>query len=173
MKSYRIFLAVILLFFGMDAIAQETGSTRLTVAIQPIQSIRNNEGQQSISLYMNTINDFMEGKESLQIDHVEVMSNMKYEVRVMAQDHLKNNNDMIDIGLVEITPSFGNIGATDPRLEFSPVTLSQQENQLIVSQIGDIKRTFSMKYKLKSSDKWLNKPAGNYSTVITYTILSL
>lgn len=173
MNRYRIVLAAALLSFASDVIAQEAASTSLTIAIQPIQSIRINEGQQSISLSMNTVNDFMQGKESLQTDHIEVMSNMKYEVRVMALDHLKNNDYMIDVGLVEITPSLGNIGAADTRLQFHPVTLSQQQNQLIVSPNGDIRRTFSMNYRLKSSEKWLNNPAGNYSTVITYTIMSL
>lgn len=173
MKVFKM-LGIILstLFFGSLS-AQETATTRLTIGIQPIQSIRINEGQQEISLYMNTIQDFTEGKESLLTDHVEIMSNMKYEVRVMAQDDLKNNNERIDIGLVELTPSFGNVGNADSRLQFNSVVLSQQEHQLIISQIGDIKRTFSMNYRLKSSDEWLNKTAGSYSAVILYTILSL
>lgn len=173
MKVFKILGIILSTFFFVSLSAQETASTRLTIGIQPIQSIRINEAQQEISLYMNTIQDFTEGKESLLTDHVEIMSNMKYEVRVMAQDDLKNNNDRIDIGLVELTPSFGNVGNADSRLQFHSVVLSQQEYQLIISQIGDIKRTFSMNYRLKSSDEWLNKAAGSYSAVILYTILSL
>lgn len=173
MKVFKILGIILSTFFFVSLSAQETATTRLTIGIQPIQSIRINEAQQEISLYMNTIQDFTEGKESLLTDHVEIMSNMKYEVRVMAQDDLKNNNDRIDIGLVELTPSFGNVGNADSRLQFHSVVLSQQEYQLIISQIGDIKRTFSMNYRLKSSDEWLNKTAGSYSAVILYTILSL
>lgn len=174
MEMCKCLIFTFMAILAVKSYSQETTSTRLGINVHPIQSIKVNDLQQNVSLSLNTLSDYMDGKDNLQLDHVEVMSNVKYEVRVMAHDDLRNStNHKIDVGLIEITPSFGNIGLQDQSHQFKSIALSQQENQLIVSQVGDIKRTFSMNYKLRSSEKWLNKPAGSYTAVITYTILSL
>ncbi|HLW63228.1 MAG TPA: hypothetical protein VKY33_07475 [Flavobacterium sp.] len=169
----RCLIIVLMILISVEGFTQDSASTNLTIELQSIQSIKINEQQQNVALSLKTITDYMEGGENMQPDHVEVMSNIKYEVRVMAQSHLLSNQESIDISHLKIQPSEGTMGNSSEAIQFIPVQLSLNDNQLLKSQKGDLKRTVSMMYKLNSSDDLFDKPTGNYTTVITYTILSL
>ena len=169
----RYILLIILTFIGFSSKAQESATSTLSIQINNVQSIRINEQQQNVEISINTIEDFRNGKSSNKSDHIEVMSNGKYEIRVVANGHLLKGDSKIDIDQIKLTPTFGTKGRSTNDINFFAVDLSLENNKIITSTKGDIIRSFNMNYHLKGSDQLMNSESGNYNTTITYTIIAL
>ncbi|MBB1138713.1 hypothetical protein [Myroides sp. WP-1] len=169
----RKFLAPLFLLFSFVLSAQNSAQTNLNVVLKPIQSIKINDQQQQINLSFETVEDYTKGKISDQADHIEIMSSGTYEIRVVANSPLQHDSDEIRLENIGLNPSLGGIGEFRETISLLPVSLSMREKNMIQSNVGDVKRTFNVSYKMNASDELLNKSIGTYSTVITYTILSL
>ncbi|MCS4238896.1 hypothetical protein M2306_003357 [Myroides gitamensis] len=169
----RNILAPLFLLFSFVLSAQNSAQSNLNVILKPIQSIKINDQQQHVNLSFETVEDYTKGKISNQADHIEVMSSGTYEIRVVAQAPLMHDADEIRVEHIGLNPSLGGIGDFRDNITLLPVSLSMRERNMIQSNAGDVKRTFNVSYKMNASDELLNKPVGTYSTVITYTILSL
>ncbi|WP_121966236.1 hypothetical protein [Myroides sp. N17-2] len=169
----QLFFTFFLIIVGTLAQAQSSAQSNLIVTLNPIQSIKINDQQSNINLSFESVDDYTKGKISNQADHIEIMSSGNYEVRVVANSPLTNNNEQISLDHISLNPSLGSIGELRENISMSPVPLSMKEHNLINSGFGDVKRTFNVSYKMDASEELLNKPIGNYNTVITYTILSL
>lgn len=169
----RKLLPLILLLFSFVLAAQNTAQSNLNVILKPIQSIKINDQQQQINLSFETVDDYTKGKISDQADHIEIMSSGTYEVRVVANAPLTHQSDQIKVENIALNPSLGRIGEYRENIALLPVSLSMREKNMIRSSVGDVKRTYNVSYKMNASEELLNKPAGTYSTIITYTILSL
>ncbi|WP_158962324.1 hypothetical protein [Myroides fluvii] len=169
----RKFLAPLFLLFSFVLSAQNSVQSNLHVVLKPIQSIKINDQQQHINLSFETVEDYTKGKISNQADHIEIMSSGTYEIRVVANSPLQYDSDEIRLENIGLNPSLGGIGEFRDNISLLPISLSLREKNMIQSNVGDIKRTFNVSYKMNASDELLNKPIGTYSTVITYTILSL
>lgn len=169
----RNILAPLFLLFSFVLSAQNSAQSNLNVILKPIQSIKINDQQQHVNLSFETVEDYTKGKISNQADHIEVMSSGTYEIRVVAQATLMHDADEIRVEHIGLNPSLGAIGDFRDNITLLPVSLSMRERNMIQSNAGDVKRTFNVSYKMNASDELLNKPVGTYSTVITYTILSL
>lgn len=171
MTKYIFFL---LLSFSTCGIkAQETSSAKLSVQISNIQSIQINDQQQNVEISINNLDDFLNGKSNNKQDHIEVMSNGKYEIRVVANGHLIKGDSKIEIDQIKLTPNFGTKGRSTNDINFFPVDLSLENNTIISSSKGDVKRSFNINYYLKSSNQLINSEPGIYNTTITYTIIAL
>ncbi|MGS4345546.1 hypothetical protein ACKUSY_08125 [Myroides odoratus] len=169
----RKLLAPLFLLFSFVLFAQTSAQSNLHVVLKPIQSIKINDQQQHINLSFETVEDYTKGKISDQADHIEIMSSGTYEVRVVANSPLQHDAEEIRLDHIGLNPSLGGIGEFRDNISLLPVSLSLKEKNMIQSHVGDVKRTFNVSYKMNASEELLNKPVGTYSTVITYTILSL
>lgn len=174
MRMRRIHLYILLsIFFSLAAFGQGSADTNLNVVLMPIQSIKVNEAQSNVNVSLSTASEYMNGKTSAQHDHIEIMSSSDYEVKVSASTHLLGDTASIDIGTVTVTPSFGNTGgAPTGNIILTPQALSFGNNTLVQSSQGDSQRTFNVEYHVSGGQAYLNKPAGTYTTTITYTILA-
>lgn len=169
----KYLIPIILILFAFSGNAQESTKAKLSVQINNVQSIRINEQQQNVEISINSIDDFKYGKSSFKNDHIEIMSNGKYEIRVVANGHLLKGNTKIDIDQIQITPNFGTKGRSTNDINFFPVDLSLESHKIISSSKGDIIRSFNMNYHLKGGDQLMNTDSGAYNTTITYTIIAL
>ncbi|WP_177763763.1 hypothetical protein [Flavobacterium sp. I3-2] len=169
----RYIFPIILILFGFSSKAQESATAKLSVQINNIQSIRINEQQQNVEISINSIEDFRNGKSNYKNDHIEVMSNGKYEIRVVANGHLLKGDEKINIDQIKLTPNFGTKGRSTNDINFFPIDLSLENNKIISSSKGDIIRSFNMNYHLKGGDQLMNTDSGTYNTTITYTIIAL
>lgn len=169
----RLTISVLFLFIAFWGQAQKSASSKLSVQINNVQSIRINEQQQNVEISINTIEDFRNGKSSNKSDHIEVMSNGKYEIRVVANGHLLKGESKIDADQIKLTPNFGSKGRSTTDINFFSVDLSLENNKIITSSKGDIIRSFNIDYHLKGGDQLMNTQSGSYNTTITYTIIAL
>lgn len=169
----RVLITFCFVLFSLICFGQQSANSNLSVVLKPIQSIKINEQQQNVNLSFETVEDYTKGKVSEQADHIEVMSSGTYEIRVVAATPLVNEGEEISIDHIGLKPSLGTIGDFRQNIVLLPVTLALRDNNIVSSSLGDVKRTFNVSYKMNSSEEILNKPTGTYSTVITYTILSL
>jgi hypothetical protein len=166
----------IILFFSLSCpnsiYGQSSAGTNLRVELQSIQSIKINEGQNEVAVTLASASDYTNGKSSVQPDHIQIMSNSDYEIKVSAATNLIGTGGTIDIGTVQLTPSQGSLGLPSTALQLNPVALALSENTLVHSSQGDAQRSFDVKYKVSGGESYLNMPPGSYSTLVTYTILS-
>jgi hypothetical protein len=169
----QLFCTFFLILISVIANAQNSAQANLVVSLKPIQSIKINDQQSNINLAFETVEDYTKGKISDQADHIEVMSSGTYEVRVAASSPLTSNNEQISLDNISLNPTLGTVGEFRDNITMIPVSLSMREHNMISSSLGDVKRTFNVSYKMDASEELLNKPVGTYSTIITYTILSL
>lgn len=169
----RFITPIVFLLIGLSSNAQEAATAKLSVQINNVQSIRINEQQQNVEISINSIEDFRNGKSNDKNDHIEVMSNGKYEIRVVANGHLLKGNSKIDIDQIKITPTFGTKGRSTNDINLFSTDLSLENNKIITSSKGDVIRSFNINYHLKGGDQLMNTESGSYNTTITYTIIAL
>lgn len=167
---------LVILFFSLwpiaSAFGQTSAGTTLKVELQSIQSIKINEGQNEVAVTLASASDYSNGKTSEQPDHIQIMSNSDYEIKVSAATNLTGAGGTIDIGTVQLIPSQGSIGLPSTALQLNPVALALSENTLVHSSQGDAQRSFNVKYNVSGGESYLNMPPGSYSTLVTYTIIS-
>ena len=169
----KTFIAAIITLITVSGYGQGAASTNLKVQLQSIQSIRINEAQSDVAISLATASEYMNGKSSSQADHIEIMSNSNYEIKVSASTNLIGDAGSIDINTVTVTPTLGSVGgATEGNIQLNPVALSLNDNTIVQSFQGDAQRSFNIQYQLAGGEEYLNKPAGTYSTLVTYTILA-
>nr|WP_297307097.1 hypothetical protein [uncultured Flavobacterium sp.] len=171
MKKYCFLTALTLI--NIFAFSQESATTKLSIHINNIQSIRINNQQQNVEISINTIEEFRNGKSSNKRDHLEIMSNSQYEVRVVANGHLIQGESKIEIDHIKLTPGYGTKGKSTNEINLFPINLSLENNKIISSTKGDVIRSFNIDYHLEGGNHLLNLEKGTYNTTITYTIIAL
>lgn len=171
MRKYSFLTFLFLL--NIIGYSQESASSKLSVQINNIQSIRINNQQQNVEISINSIDEFRNGKSNNKKDHLEVMSNSQYEVRVVANGHLILGDSKIEIDHIKLTPDFGTKGRSTQAINLFPVNLSLDSNKIISSTKGDVIRSFNINYHLDGGDHLLNLENGTYNTTVTYTIIAL
>lgn len=165
-------LFILFLYSNVSFSQNSTTGTTLNIILNTIQSIKINESQKEVGISLTTASDYINGKATKKQEHIEVMSNTKYQVTVSASSDLKDkNNVVIPINTVTLTPSYGAIGTASNAVTLTPVTLSLTDNTFVSSTQGDTKRSFDVEYRVSGGEAYMNKPVGSYSTLVTYTIL--
>ena len=171
----KIIILIYLLFIGSGYIAraQNSEQANLNIQLNTIQSIKINEAQNDITIALNTVSEYTNGKSSSLQDHIEIMSSCDYEITVSVSSHLTSEAASIDIGTISIIPTLGSIGESPvSSLNLLPTVLSLSENTIVQSMQGDSKRSFNIEYHVAGGEEYLNKPTGLYNTLITYTIIA-
>lgn len=172
MKRICIHISALLGYVCLfSAYGQNSAGTNLAVELQSIQSITVNEAQSNVAISLSTASEYLNGKTSQQADHIKIMSSSNYEIKVSAATNLIGESSSIDIGTVTLVPSQGSVGGENNNLNMNPIALSLADTTLVQASQGDAERTFNVDYKVSGGADYLNKPAGTYSTLITYTIL--
>lgn len=166
-------LFILFLYSNVSFSQNNTAETTLNIVLNTIQSIKINDSQKEVGISLTTVSDYTNGKATKEQEHIEVMSNTKYQVTVSASGDLKDKNNVsIPINTVTLTPSFGAIGTTaNNGVTLTPVSLSLSDNTFVSSTQGDTKRSFDVEYRVSGGEAYINKPVGSYSTLVTYTIL--
>lgn len=172
-KMYAEIFAFIFCAFAWGGYAQNSAGTSLSVDLQSIQSITINESQNNVGISLTNAAEYRNGKSSQQPDHIKITSSSNYEIKVSAASNLVSDVSSIDIGTVTVTPTLGSVGSESANaINLNPVALSLGETTLVQSSHGDTQRSFNINYKVSGGEAYLNKPAGIYTTLVTYTILA-
>lgn len=170
---WRPFLGVVFLLCGsFQLMAQQTADVQFNVMLADVQSICVEENQHHVSIVLDNVAEFSQGKVVQQADHLRITSSSEYEIKVSASSQLQGNNAVIPISTVQLSPSLGSVGGTPAiPMIFSDVNLSTNQQTLVQADNGDMLRSFNIAYKVSGGSDYLNKPAGTYTTTITYSIL--
>lgn len=161
-----------LLFFCSVSMAAQSGSVQFGVVLGHVQSITVNQEQANVAIVLQNVNELKNGKASNQADHLQIISTAKYEVKVAASSQLEGTTKSIPVNTVKVLPSLGAIGGTPTASIFlTDVALTTKQQTLVASKSGDVLRSFDIAYKISGGNAYLGKPAGMYSTTITYSIL--
>lgn len=173
-------LMIALISTSLDA--QTTTNTTLNVVLNDVRSIKVNPSQTNVSLIFNNADDYTNGVFSNQASHLEITSTGGYIVKVKSSGpNLTNGVNTIPVNTISLTPtvsssqSANTIGATGSTGAVvvkivSTTTLSSTDAQFINSPTGSTKIFYDVKYASTGGPNYINKPAGTYTTTITYSI---
>ncbi len=182
MKSKKYFaliaLGLLYQFLPNQLFAQTTANTTLNVVLADVRSIKVNPTQNTVTLNFATVDDYNKGVESNQASHLEITSTGGFVVKVKSSGpNLNNGSNTIPvntISLVNSTTAGSSLVSTGPNaniVSFTiPVTLAPTPATLINSPVGATKIFYDVKYKASGGPAYINKPAGTYTTTITYSI---
>ena len=174
---------ILLLQFCPTVAYTQIGSaeTQVNVLIGQVLSIE--IMQPSVNIQMGMAPDFINGAESgNQNNYIKVTSNSAYCVTVRALTGTfsnNGNNTTLPVNTINIQTTLGDDltgagAASPPGLQTMPNTpLSENEMTIINSPVGESARGFNIKYKIPGgqSNAYLNRPPGNYTTQVIYSIV--
>lgn len=177
----RIILMAAILFAGF-AIAKAqaptaTDNTTLKVKLNAIQTLVVNSAQKNVILDYITTDNYNDGVESLQEDHLKVYSTGAFHVQVAsASDQIANASatDIIEAANLKVTSTLGTTnkltGAT-----VGEVSLSTTATDIISSDLGGVDRNFNITYAGLGGNGYVNNYISTenptvYTTTVTYTI---
>lgn len=160
-----------------------TTEATLNVRLYPIQTIEiNNTLNNTVNLDYKTADDYKNGVDAIQPNHLKVYSTGGFFVTVKSGATLGSTGitETIAANDIEVTASAGTEKPLSGATYEQAVKLTQTAKQLFSSTTGGNNSTFNIKYSTKTSgtatsDKYLNlyKNAQNptiYTTKVLYTI---
>lgn len=150
-----------------DANQTQNINPNLYIDVSPIAQLSVN-GQ--IDLNFLTADDYRNGIHTDLTNHLHVDKNSPYDIYVKASSaYLEGNGTIISLNnLIKIQP-INDGGTLSGTLRTIKLSLAYQA--IITGAGPDINKNISVRYAIDATDtqKLLNKPAGTYSTVITYS----
>lgn len=175
------FLLAVIIVAGLSinankATAQSSANATLNVQLSAVQSIKVNSPVVNISI--SQPDDYLNGKSSGAIDdHLEVTSTGLYTISAKASGALSNGVAANDIPLsaLTITPTFKSSATALTGEVYNTLagTVSTIDQAFIKSSGGTTNAKYKVEYALSSGtggSNLINRPAGAYVAVITYTI---
>lgn len=181
----KLAAAVLVSCFGMSAFAQSTskdnGTTNLHVNLSDVYEIT--ISQPDVTIPMNSVAHFQSGSSSGDLNnHLQVTATQKYEIKVLAQSDLSNGEETIPVNSIEVrikgnTNLAEGVGPANFEATHGVVALQANTDSeaLITTNSGSAKMGYNVEYAIpstKTSD-YTDKPAGTYSTTITYNLYAL
>lgn len=173
MKNF--FLAVAMIFACASATLAQTDNATLNVVLSDIKSITVNAGQKTVNLPFTTISNYQNGVTLVQDAHLAIQSTGKFKVYVKASsDNISGTNGgSIDANTINVT-AVKDGGDNIADLQYyngGTRSLSATKQDLFgSSQSGTLNTTFKVTYIAGQNSAYLNKPAGTYTTTVTYSI---
>lgn len=171
-----VVLFIVLIFGTIPAIAQTESSVTLRVIFNPIQNITVNSSQKTVDIEYTTLEDFQQGVENRQADHLSIYSTGSYEITVHATDLFNNIADANK----HFAPSNLHIAALLPHSNptgtfVSSIELDHQGKKIIASTAPAYHLNFDIVYKGVGGHVFLEyalntENTETYSTDIVYTI---
>lgn len=172
MKKLFLSLAVTaaaVLGFSIATQAQLTGTTTLHVKIIDALSITVNDA--NVTLTFANANDYVNGRDTTLNNHLTVTSNQAYDVKVKsASTNLTSGANNIATNSVTVSiPAGQSLGGTT-----APAALTTTDQTIISAGNPVTSQGINVEYEIPSSisttSAILGKPAGDYTTTLTYTI---
>lgn len=173
----KLGLIILTCFLFNNANAQNDYAT-LNVTLQAIQSIQVNPTNKVVNLAIANATDYTTGKSSGALtDHLQVLSTGLFTVSVKASGALTNGTPANDIPLsaLTLTPALGSSTTTLTGQVYNTLagTLTTTDQAFIKATNGTSSAKYTVNYALApgtGGNNLINRPAGTYSTTITYTI---
>ena len=161
----KIVNIVLTLLICISLNAQTSDGVNLSIILRPVQSIVINQSQKDIELIYDTEAKYNSGVPSVQPEHLRVFSSGGFAVQVASK---APDIDGLNLADVSIT---ADAVKPNPNYIFTPITLSQNPSDLIVSGRGGRDLLFNVEYRGAGSDAYLDKEYKSYSVEVEYTIL--
>ncbi len=140
----------------------------LNVTLVAVQNISVNSGQTTVTITFNESSDYLNGVSSPQLAHLEVSSTDDFVVKVSTASDLSDGSNTIPVNTITVTPVYAS--GTDPGATATAVALSTTATTILSSTNGTTKALYDVTYDASGGSDYVNKPAGTYSTMVTYTI---
>ncbi len=152
--------------------AQTTANVTLNCVLSNISSITIGSSFQTTTLTYATANDYNNGVTVNQTGALTAVSNQAYSVTVYASQDLKNGSNSIPVADVTITPSFTGTNSAITCSAKALATGSGNAVKVIASTAGTVSQAYNLQYSTAnaSPSDFLGKPAGTYTSTLTYTI---
>ena len=161
----KIVNIVLTLLICVNLSAQTSDRVNLSIILRPVQSIVINQSQKDVELIYDTEDKYKDGVISINPDHLRVFSSGGFAVQVASK---APDIDGLNLADVSIT---ADAVKPNPNYTFTPITLSQNPSDLIVSGRGGRDLLFNVEYRGVGSDAYLDKEYKSYSIEVEYTIL--
>jgi len=174
MKTIRHLLLLTLMFVVISyaAQAQVTANVTLNVVLGNTSSITIGGAYQTAVLQYSTPAHYQNGVSLTQTGAMTTVSNQPYSVTVYAGSDLLNGVNSIPAQDVTVTPS---LAAANANITLTPQALpvgSTNAATIIASTVGTASQVYNLTYSTESAPTgdFIGKPAGTYTTTLTYTI---
>ncbi|MES2826519.1 MAG: hypothetical protein V4687_00115 [Bacteroidota bacterium] len=173
MKKFLTLAAVLIIGFSANkAKAQATATLNVTLAA--VQSITVAGPQATVTLPFTSAADYNAGVTLAQPDHITATSTGQFFIRVKADGPLTRvGGGTIPLNTISLTPTAGTV-AIPTAPTFTPITqLSTTDQELVRSTGGCVGSKINVSYRASGGAPYLDKVAGTYTALITYTIAAL
>lgn len=148
---------------------QSNDEVTLNVTLVAVQNISVNSGQTTVTITFNESSDYLNGVSSSQTEHLEVSSTEEFVVKVStASENLSDGTNMIPVNTITVTPVYAS--GTNPGATATAVALSTTATTILSSTNGTTEALYDVTYDASGGPNYVNKPAGTYTTTVTYTI---
>lgn len=151
----------------------QNGSVRLNVILSQVQSLTVNQAQSQVDLQFSRKEDFRNGVNVNEQNHLNVFSSGRFVVKVSAQsDLMRPGSPSIPASTIAVTPiATGGVTRIPGMTTGQKVSLSPQEARTIIKSPthGTIATSFDVLYHA-SGDGYAMLDNGTYSATVVYTI---
>lgn len=165
-----VFILAVMAISASAKAQSTTGTTNLHVNIVDALSITVNTTD--VTLTFTTPADYQNGRDSTINSHLTVTSNQAYDITVKAASAELSNAGGDKINTNSVTVEIP-AGQTDLGT-LNSAALSTSDFMLISGGTAAVNKNINVKYSIpntiSSTSAILGKPAGDYETVLTYTI---
>lgn len=140
----------------------------LTINIADLSIITLKNGAAMASLTFATAGDYKNGVQFTQPSAVNVFSNRSYKVSVQSATNFKYGLNYININNISLSSSPNPVVAG---VSTATRVLSLSAQNIITSTLPTLSQNYDLKYFTPARDPdFIGKPAGTYSTTLTYTL---
>lgn len=169
---------MIYLLLSFSGKAQNSTSVTLNVNLYEVQKIVLNSSEKYIDLDYRTKEDYENGIQITEDDHLKVYSTGGFAIKVKSiasnLSNSLNNASSIDAADITVTATRGTTSGME-HFNSEMVQLSTSETKLISSGVGSKNNTFNINYSAKGDGKYVNmffktQSPTVYSTQVIYTI---
>lgn len=151
----------------------QNGSVRLNVVLSQVQSLTVNQSQGQVDLRFSRKEDFRDGVDINERNHLNVFSSGRFVVKVSAQSDLQRpGGRAIPASTIAVTPmATGGITQVPGMTTANNVSLSPRESRTIIKSPthGTIATSFDVLYHA-SGEGYALLDNGTYSATVVYTI---
>ncbi len=147
-----------------------TATVTLNVVLTNEASIVIGSTFQTATLTYSTPANYANGVTTTQTAAMTTISNQAYSVTVLAGTDLLNGANTIPVGDVTVTPSFT---GTNSNITITPQAIPKTTAlNIIASTVGTASQVYNLAYSTTAAPTadFIGKPAGTYTSTLTYTI---
>lgn len=143
-----------------------TGTTTFNINITNQSAIIVNNPTAALSFSLPS--HYQLGRQLSQTNALQTFSNIPYSVSVRASQALTSGGNTIPVSNVSVTPG---LATPVSGVSLTPANLSTSNQTIITSAISTLPQLFNLTYATTPGNlAFFNKPAGTYTTTLTYTI---